>query len=84
VKPGRRHGDLRQVDEGLEPEDLVIVNGMQRARPGATVDPKRSPIRGQTAGTEKAVGAGPGEGTPQPSAAKPEPTPPSPGEKASR
>ncbi|MEM7491506.1 MAG: efflux RND transporter periplasmic adaptor subunit [Pseudomonadota bacterium] len=31
---------LRIVTEGLEPEDRVIVSGLQRARPGATVAPR--------------------------------------------
>ena len=34
--------DLRVVDEGLSPDDWVVVNGLQRARPGATVTPERA------------------------------------------
>jgi len=34
---------LRAVSSGIEPEDWVIVNGLQRARPGATVNPQRVP-----------------------------------------
>lgn len=33
---------LRVVNTGLEPEDWVVVNGVQRARPGAKVDPQRA------------------------------------------
>jgi len=37
VKPGRLHDGLRIIEEGLQPEDQVIVKGLQRARPGAKV-----------------------------------------------
>ncbi len=45
VKLGARHGGLREVLEGIKPEDWVIVNGLQRARPGATVAPQKVPMR---------------------------------------
>jgi multidrug efflux pump subunit AcrA (membrane-fusion protein) len=35
---------LRVIRGGLTPEDWVIVNGVQRVRPGATVDPQPQPI----------------------------------------
>jgi RND family efflux transporter MFP subunit len=44
VKLGNLHGSLRVIQEGIGPEDWVIVNGIQRARPGATVNPSRSPM----------------------------------------
>ena len=31
---------MRVVEEGIGADDWVVVNGLQRARPGATVDPK--------------------------------------------
>jgi RND family efflux transporter MFP subunit len=34
---------LRVIRDGLKPEDWVIVNGVQRVRAGATVDPQRQP-----------------------------------------
>lgn len=37
VKVGRALGDLRVIESGLGPEDLVIVKGLQRARPGSPV-----------------------------------------------
>src|SRR5262249_10815651 len=40
VKLGGLHGGLRAVTEGLTPAEWVIVNGIQRARPGATVAPQ--------------------------------------------
>jgi multidrug efflux system membrane fusion protein len=35
---------LRVITEGLEPDDWVIVTGLQMARPGATVSPDRVPM----------------------------------------
>ncbi len=40
VKVGRLLDGMRVIESGLNPDDLVIVNGLQRARPGATVQPK--------------------------------------------
>jgi RND family efflux transporter MFP subunit len=34
------HG-LRVVDSGLKPGDVIVVNGLQRVRPGVQVDPQR-------------------------------------------
>jgi len=41
VKLGRSDAGLRVVEEGLNPGDWVIVNGIQRARPGAEVAPEK-------------------------------------------
>jgi RND family efflux transporter MFP subunit len=40
---------LRVIRTGLTPEDWVIVNGVQRARPGAKVDPVRQPLPAEQA-----------------------------------
>jgi RND family efflux transporter MFP subunit len=40
VRLGAVHDGLRAIEDGLSPSDRVIVNGMQRVRPGVTVDPK--------------------------------------------
>jgi RND family efflux transporter MFP subunit len=40
VELGARHGGSVVVLEGLRKEDRVIVGGLQRARPGATVKPE--------------------------------------------
>jgi hypothetical protein len=37
-------GTLRAIDEGLKPTDRVIVNGIQRARPGGVVKAELKPI----------------------------------------
>jgi RND family efflux transporter MFP subunit len=41
IRMGQAVGGLRVIEEGLRPDDLVVVNGLQRARPGATVDPQQ-------------------------------------------
>lgn len=40
VTPGPPSGNLRVISAGLEATDRVIVNGLMRARPGATVTPQ--------------------------------------------
>jgi RND family efflux transporter MFP subunit len=42
VRLGELDGDVRVVQEGLRPGERVIVNGLQRARPGSKVSPKPS------------------------------------------
>jgi RND family efflux transporter MFP subunit len=37
---GDLHRGLRVIKQGLSPDDQVVVNGVQRARPGATVTPQ--------------------------------------------
>ena len=41
VKVGERIGAMLIVEEGLKPGDIVVVEGMQKVRPGAAVNPKR-------------------------------------------
>jgi RND family efflux transporter MFP subunit len=40
IKVGRLYGGLREVTDGLKPGEKVIVNGLQRVRPGVTVEPE--------------------------------------------
>jgi RND family efflux transporter MFP subunit len=46
VETGRLVNGLRVVTGGLAPGDDIIVNGLQRARPGATVSPERVAMDG--------------------------------------
>ncbi len=39
VQVGGKRGDLRMIEKGLSSNDTIIVDGIQRARPGAKVDP---------------------------------------------
>ncbi len=43
VKIGALDGSMRVVSEGLSPSDRVIINGLQRARPGSSVRPSLKP-----------------------------------------
>jgi RND family efflux transporter MFP subunit len=44
VKIGTLRDGLRVITEGIKPEDRVIVNGIQRVRPGVTVKPNDGPM----------------------------------------
>jgi len=56
VTPGRLDGDLRVFapDKGLKPGEWVIVNGVQRVRPGIEVRPERVDMPTRPAGDAKA------------------------------
>ncbi len=41
VTPGDREGQFRIIQSGLKPDDWVVIDGVQRAFPGAKVDPQR-------------------------------------------
>lgn len=45
VTVGERRGPLREVREGLKPEDRVVVLGVLKARPGSKVTPKTVEIK---------------------------------------
>jgi multidrug efflux system membrane fusion protein len=45
IKPGRIIDGLRVIDDGLTPDDVIVVAGLQRARPGEAVVPVRTEIR---------------------------------------
>ncbi len=44
IKTGDRQGQLRIVESGLDPGDWVVTDGLQRAFPGAKVDPQHSQL----------------------------------------
>ena len=44
VKLGPIADGLRVVRDGLREGDVIVVNGLQRVRPGATVSPKKVPM----------------------------------------
>lgn len=41
IRMGQLVDGLRVIEEGLQPGELVIVKGLQRARPGGKVDPEK-------------------------------------------
>lgn len=50
VQTGRLYGQLRVIDEGIGPDDRVVVAGMQFVRPDVVVEPRpvAPPSRGST------------------------------------
>lgn len=44
VTLGRQIGSLRVITSGLKEGELVVVNGLQRVRPGTTVTPEQVPM----------------------------------------
>ena len=54
VKVGPREGNLWVIEEGLKPGDRVVVEGLQRLREGAMVNPKPAPAEAAPAGAAKA------------------------------
>ena len=40
VRLGRVHDSLREIEDGVKAGDRVVVDGIQRIRPGVTADPK--------------------------------------------
>jgi RND family efflux transporter MFP subunit len=53
VKLGRTRDGLQVITEGLKPDELVIVNGIQRVRDGMKVDPQLVPMPGAPAETTR-------------------------------
>jgi RND family efflux transporter MFP subunit len=46
VRLGSPQGDLRVIEAGIKADDWVIVNGIQRVRPGMKVTPRPGPMPG--------------------------------------
>ncbi len=49
VTPGPRIGALRVISQGLQPGDWVVVEGLQKLKPGATVNPEKITLAEQGA-----------------------------------
>jgi membrane fusion protein, multidrug efflux system len=64
VKTGDRQGQLRIIESGLDPGDWVVTEGVQRAFPGAKVEPQRTEL------TAQAESSGAGKTSAQDPAAK--------------
>ena len=54
VTVGPREGSLWVIEEGLKPGERVIVEGLQRVREGATVNPKPAHAEAPAAAGAKA------------------------------
>ncbi len=57
VVPGQTVGELRVIESGLKPEDRVIVNGIQRARPGMKVEATLVPVASKPASAPENQGS---------------------------
>ena len=55
IRMGQLVDGLRLIEEGLKPGESVIVKGLQRARPGAKVDPEQIEMKTLTASAIKAA-----------------------------
>jgi RND family efflux transporter MFP subunit len=55
IRMGQLVDGLRVIEEGLRSDDRVVVNGLQRARPGAKVDPEQIDMNTLTASALKAA-----------------------------
>ncbi|MFK2878122.1 efflux RND transporter periplasmic adaptor subunit [Rhodanobacter hydrolyticus] len=55
VSTGALFHGLRVIDNGLAPGDVVVVNGLQRVRPGAEVNPQQVAMDYQLDKQDKAV-----------------------------
>ena len=49
VKTGQTQGQLRIIESGLDPGDWVVTEGVQRAFPGAKVEPQRTELKSAAA-----------------------------------
>jgi RND family efflux transporter MFP subunit len=57
VRLGRLEDGLRVIEEGVQTEDRVVVNGLQRARPGAKVDPEETEMASLSTSARKMASA---------------------------
>ena len=53
VKLGLLQDGMREIVEGLRPKDRVIVNGLQRVRPGVKVNPKEGKMLEEAASASR-------------------------------
>jgi RND family efflux transporter MFP subunit len=58
VKLGALHSGMRVIESGIAADDRVIINGLQRVRPGVVVDPKMAEM--PTGGSESNLAETPG------------------------
>lgn len=54
VRLGQLIDGLRVVEDGVESGERIVVNGIQRARPGATIDPEMADMTAFTASAMRA------------------------------
>jgi membrane fusion protein, multidrug efflux system len=65
VKTGERQGELRIIESGLDPGDWVVTEGIQRAFPGAKVDPQKVVLTSAGADSSGAAKTSPSDSAPK-------------------
>jgi RND family efflux transporter MFP subunit len=55
VRLGQLIDGLRVIEDGVESGERIVVNGIQRARPGATIDPEMADMTAFTASAMRAA-----------------------------
>jgi RND family efflux transporter MFP subunit len=58
IQPGRIVDGMRIVRQGLKPDDVVVVSGLQRVRPGAQVKPNMTTMGAPAADATATAAAG--------------------------
>jgi membrane fusion protein, multidrug efflux system len=53
VKLGRIVDGMRVIEDGLKPGELIVVNGLQRVRPGQPITPQTVPMEAQITSPRK-------------------------------
>ena len=65
IKTGQKQGQLVIVDSGIDPTDWIVIEGIQQAFPGAKVDPQRSALKPDEAGSPDDAKANASKPTPK-------------------
>ncbi len=55
IRQGQLTDGMRVIEEGLEPGEWVVVNGLQRARPGGKVEPEKTDMSKLTVSAMRAA-----------------------------
>ncbi len=71
VVPGAKFGNLVVINQGLQETDLVIVDGIQRARPGSPVTPERIELSAEVETVKIVKGDNPSPASDSPAADNP-------------
>ena len=71
IRQGQLTDGMRVIEEGLEPGEWVVVNGLQRARPGRKVEPEKTDMSKLTVSAMRAAASGKDQGSPAEESAPP-------------
>ena len=64
IRQGQLSDGMRVIEEGLESGEWVVVNGLQRARPGGKVEPEKTDMTKLTVSAMRAAASNRDEGSP--------------------